>query len=668
MENGRAMISRSSFICLLPLLGCGPGLAAAAQDAAPEAFDLGTMSIYGTPPTSVDLAAVTIPVQTIERLERPTLARALTLAPGVTLQRVGPRNELGVFVRGFDLRQVPLFLDGVPVYVPYDGYADLGRFLTFDVAEIQVFKGYSPVILGPNALGGAINVVSRQPSAPLEADARAGWFSGEGREFSGNVGGRRERWYFQTGAAYYAQETFPLSDDFEPRPAQGAGDRENARVQDWKASVKAAFTPNATDEYAVGFQHQEGMKDNPPYAGNDPTVRPRWWRWPEWDKQSVYFVSNTRLGETGYVKPRLYYDQFDNTLKAFDDDTYTTQDRPSSFTSIYEDYSWGASVEGGLDLGERHTLKAAFHYKFDHHDEHNVGFPHYVFEDQTFSGALEDTWRPAERWSVVPGVSYDVRDVLEAVDTNTGQPLGGDSFDSVNPQLGVFYDTGDAGQIHATVARKSRFPTIKDRYSYRLGQAIPNPDLEPETALHFELGWATPEWRGWSGQAAGFYSRVDDSIQRVDRVATAPNGSPLFQLQNVGEAEHVGCELELRYNLPDRLEGRASYAYLHRENLSRPDLYPTDTPDHVLQGYLDYRPVSWLSLIPSFEYNDKRYSTTEGLSVDSFITADFKVTVRLPRQFTLNAGVKNLLDANYELTEGYPEAGRTFFVNATWRY
>ena len=31
------------------------------------------------------------------------------------------RNEKTLTVRGFDSRQVPLFIDGIPVYVPYDG-------------------------------------------------------------------------------------------------------------------------------------------------------------------------------------------------------------------------------------------------------------------------------------------------------------------------------------------------------------------------------------------------------------------------------------------------------------------------------------------------------------------------------------------------------------------
>ena len=39
--------------------------------------------------------------------------------PGVFLERSGARNEHNLLVRGFDARRVPIFIDGIPVYVPY---------------------------------------------------------------------------------------------------------------------------------------------------------------------------------------------------------------------------------------------------------------------------------------------------------------------------------------------------------------------------------------------------------------------------------------------------------------------------------------------------------------------------------------------------------------------
>ena len=73
---------------------------------------------------------------TIQSLDKQDVAHALSVMPGVVLQKSGGRNELQVKVRGFDGRQVPVFFDGVPIYVPYDGNLDLGRFLTSDIGSV----------------------------------------------------------------------------------------------------------------------------------------------------------------------------------------------------------------------------------------------------------------------------------------------------------------------------------------------------------------------------------------------------------------------------------------------------------------------------------------------------------------------------------------------------
>jgi hypothetical protein len=40
----------------------------------------------------------------------------------------------------FELGEVPVFLDGVPIYVSYDGYAELGRFLVTDLSKMSVTR------------------------------------------------------------------------------------------------------------------------------------------------------------------------------------------------------------------------------------------------------------------------------------------------------------------------------------------------------------------------------------------------------------------------------------------------------------------------------------------------------------------------------------------------
>ncbi len=601
--------------------------------------------------------------ETVRDFGRRDLAEALTILPGVSLQRTGNRAETMVTVRGFDLKQVPVLIDGIPVYVPYDGFVDLGRFTVPGSGEFEVAKGISSVLAGPNALGGLINIVSRRPEERLEGSLFGGGFTGGGSEAGLNIGGREEKFYWQFDLTYLEADAFRLSDDFRPVPREDGGRRENSNRKDFRASGRVAWTPTVDDEYVLGFWSQRGEKGNPPYTGSDPTVRARFWQWPKWDKDTFYILTRTALSPDTTLGTNLHYDRFENTLKAYDNASYNSQARPSSFTSDYDDWTAGGLVSLENRSLENIRLATAVHYKRDHHEQQDAGFPTYTFEDDTASLGIE-----AERYfssgSIVAGVSRDWRDVREAVDTNTGADLGGDRTNSWNPQLVYKHTFSDSMEGHIGFAQKSRFATIKDRYSFRLGQAIPNPDLQPETAEHIDIGVSGKTSGGkheWS--AGAFFSRVDNAIQRVDNVAFTPGGAGLFQLQNVGEVEHKGVEFAGGTRWNESIETGLRFAYIHVENRSDPSIRIFGTPEHELLLFAKLKMHERFRLIPSFTWADSRVVTSLGKEVGVYQTLDLKAEVLLPMETTLGLGVNNLLDRNQQLDEGFPEPGRSFFVN-----
>ena len=65
-------------------------------------------------------------------------------------------------------------------------------------------------------------------------------------------------------------------------------------------------------------------------------------------------------------------------------------------------------------------------------------------------------------------------------------PLG--DTNGVDPQVGLFYSLPAAGRVRATYSRKTRLPTMSNRYSHKFGFAIPNPELKPERSDTFETG------------------------------------------------------------------------------------------------------------------------------------------------------------------------------------
>lgn len=285
---------------------------------------------------------------------RNDVAQALNLLPGITSSEVGPRNEAMLYLRGFDLRQVPVLIDGVPVYVPYDGYVDLARFTTFDLSDIQISKDYTSVNYGPNAMGGAINLITQRPVGRFELNGATGWQSG-GYRSNLNVGSDLGKFYVQAGVSKYKRDYFPLSKAFHPTGSEDGGHRDNSYSDDEKVSIKVAYTPGSKSEYAISYAYQHGTKGTPVYAGTDTLnsllKKPRYWRWPKWDKQSLYFLSHTQIDSTQYIKTRIYFDQFINTLDSYDDDTYTSMTKPYAFSSLYNDYTIGGILEYGKQIG-----------------------------------------------------------------------------------------------------------------------------------------------------------------------------------------------------------------------------------------------------------------------------------------------------------------------------
>lgn len=592
---------------------------------------------------------------------------ALNLVPGVSIQRIGPRNERGVFIRGFDVRQVPLYIDGIPVYVPYDGYVDMDRFLTYDVGEMQVSKGFSSPLYGPNALGGAINLITKAPTRPFNLDLGSGYGSGEQVHGFANAGGRWRNYWAQGGFAWLSSDTFPLSGNFRPVPLQPAGDRNNAYQTDYKGRLRLGWNPNARDQYTFTYANQMGQKGNPPYAGADPAVRARFWQWPTWDKESFYFVGSKGLGEFAYLRARFYYDKFDNLLRAYDNSCYCTQRLPSAFTSHYGDDSYGTTVEFGTRAGDRQTIKSSFYFKDDTHRDGNVGEPPRSFRDQSFSFGFEDTVRLSRRASTILGFSADRLQVLNAENFVGGNvvPFPRSDVWAYNPQAGFFYTLKESTRLHFTFARKTRLPTIKDRYSYRLGQAIPNPDLREERTNNWELGVTHLLGRRTFLEANLFRSDVSNSTQRF---FVQPN---VFQLRNLGDARFLGGELGVRSSLTTRLQFQANYTYLSRRNMSNPSVIMIDTPRHKIYSSATYQVGSRVTLMADLRYEGGRYNQNDGGRygrATSFAAIGFGGATRLYRQVELQAGVQNALDRNYLLVDGYPEAGRTAYISIGYRF
>jgi iron complex outermembrane recepter protein len=104
---------------------------------------------------------------------------------------------------------------------------DLSRYLTSDVAEIQVAKGYSSPLLGPNLLGGVVNLVTRQPQKAFEAESLVGTGPGGLLNSGLHLGSRWRQLFFQGAIDRLKSHFYPLSDDVTLNATQPTDHRVN---------------------------------------------------------------------------------------------------------------------------------------------------------------------------------------------------------------------------------------------------------------------------------------------------------------------------------------------------------------------------------------------------------------------------------------------------------
>lgn len=598
-----------------------------------------------------------------------SVADAMKRLPGVHFNHVGERNESTVYVRGFDVKRVPLFLDGIPIYVPYDGYPDLGRFMVYDISAIIVSKGYSSVLYGPNTMGGAINMVSRKPDGRFEGTAGISYGTGNTRRSYFNVGTRTGMWYMQAGGMYAASDYFRTSERNKNIPGMK---RDNSFENDIKASVKVGYTPNRHNEYAVGYSYQSGEKGTPVYLGSHSSMPVRYWQWPEWDKESLYFTTSTRVFGYHRIKTRLYYDTFKNALYSYDDDTYSSMDTRRAFRSYYDDYTYGGSVEMSFDAGSLGTIRTSAHYKRDVHRETQNTDPQLRFNDAIFSAAVELHLPVSNTVSFVGGASIDRLQSLRAehYDNQADEivPFPNSSTNAFNPQAGIVVETDNHGKIYATVARKTRLPTMRDRYSFRLGRTIPNPAIAEEQATHYELGYSVLLPKNLFIKSEFYFSDVDDFIMFINVPDPGNPARIVEQNVNIGNLHKYGMDLHAFMQPYPNTDISMAYSYIELDNRTGNDKI-INIPRHSLYADISYVLLDDIRLGSTVKMYSRRYSSSDGERIaEGFIVTNLSAEIKIARAFMVTGGINNVFDTPYEYFEGYPQPGRNYFVGLRFIY
>jgi iron complex outermembrane receptor protein len=391
--------------------------------------------------------------------------------------------------------------------------------------------------------------------------------------------------------------------------------------------------------------------------------------WPYWMKESIYLVGRDAITSQGTLRWRVFNDTFRNSLSSYDDGSFTTHTRPYAFYgSVYNDYSYGGSADFEWNWNDRHTTRIASHFKRDVHREFQAlpAIPVMHLDIPTYDVAIEHEWRVWSSFSLTPSYSYmwQPEQTAHAYNTNVKRysPVTTDRSSANNGQLVATYQIQESTSVFAGVAEKTRFPTIKERFSGGLGSAVPNPGLKPESALHVEVG-AEQKGTHWSARLALYQSRLHDAVQQVSLAPTACSAPPCTELENVGRQRNRGFELTGGYSPIDTLHLSGEIDLVQIDYLDNPAQRPLGTPENKYRLMGDWNFLPMLFARADWQHESARYSTNTGTRVaGSFNRVNAFLRFEPSSHFGTEVGVRNATNELYAYEEGFFEPGRTWLA------
>ena len=551
----------SLFLALSPAAGAAQEKPSKETDQDKKVKITEEILVVGKAPKVQPVSTVTTIAFTLIDQSKPRdLSDAIRYAPGVNVT-VGNKNEFTLKLRGMDSRRIALLIDGVPNYEPYYGSFDLKTISASGLDSIQITKGPSSVLYGPNTLAGIVNVLTRRPGPDPFLTMNGSLGDRKTRQVGLDTGFQWDRFAFSGSAAFQDSNGFAY-----PDPSSGSStDLMNSDYRRLNLNAKVYYTPSSDTEIMVNGGIYTSDYGLPPAAGFQ---KARYWHFKNWDRYSLNAGGFTSLGQDASLRFRAFTVNYRNTLDQYKDKAMSVR----QFESTFDNSVFGAFALADLGVAPWNSLKASLNFQKDiARSQDNVGLPFVQVDQGTFSAALEDHVSLGDQWKLIGGVSLDVLD-----------KFSGGTSSKFNPLVGVKFTPGDNFDLHVSFSRKSRFPGMRAMYSPSGG----NPDLLSETGSNAEAGftWDGPVYLTGAIFAYQFENMID--------TMTLPDGTR--KSWNIGKAHINGLEIQAHKTLGG-LAATLNFTYIDAEN--DVDRRPLDAMSaHNLNFDLTFRPVGKLRL------------------------------------------------------------------------
>lgn len=507
-----------------------------------------------------------------------SLDNALRKVSGVNIteDQVNIRGSSG-YSRALGSR-VLLLVDGAPVLAGDAGEIKFDVVPMFAVDRIEVVKGAGSALYGSSALGGVINVLTRQPR---ERVSRVRLYSG----FWDTPAWSSWKWWgesprFMNGVDVQHGD---VHGDFSYLLTGGVRNDQAYRQNDdfvrWNMSGRAWYRFSPERNLVLSFNHSENDRGNwvywrdlehalqPPLTA-DLTEHIRSVK----SQASAQFRQTHSASFASMLRVNLYRTAFETRS-----DTSDFRLRPTDQT---QSTAWllGAEWQGNMTLSDRNFLTFGVDASWATVDSRTFG----ARDGVTFAVYGQDELKLAEDWHLSVGARYDLT-AIDSLDVDA----------QLNPRAGVTYTPWTGGVARASYGWGFRSPSIAERYTSASAGGIltkPNPDLKAERSTSYEVGFKQDLPFGSSVDAAVFWNDYDDLVEPLIDPA---DGRIAFR--NITRARIIGYEIGVESRpLSERLALSASYTYLYPRDLSASAVLKY-RPRHLLylSGDVHVGPVSF---------------------------------------------------------------------------
>jgi len=588
----------------------------------------------------VPISISVVDLKTIEQRNITEINEVFQYVPGVQMngEQVSIRGSSG-FALGVGSR-VALLIDGFPFLSGDSGEMKLDAVSTQVIKQIEVVKGAGSALYGTSALGGVINIITKEPEKEPEVKIRA--FSGVFTKPKYDSWVYQDELSMQSGADLSYSQKF---DDLGLLFSAGIVDDQSYRDFD------DALRYNLFGKVNYIFNDFNNLSILSSYASSDHSD---WVYWNSLDSATIPPTDvnrNDRILSTKFniageynhifnsnhfviVKTGMYNTSFEINRDE-DDPEY----RASDASSINSEIQMNSRFKEGF------LLTSGLNYVFNNVDSFTYG-DHYQNIMAVYTQAeLKIT-----------------DDLLMTLGARADYEKTEGSSDNIelSPKIGFSYEATFGTHFRLSAGRGFRAPMVAEKYAaidYGGFSVVPNIDLKPEISWSAEIGVmqdldidGTPVKIDLSIFDNEFSELIEPSFDTENNTAT-------IKFQNVTKARIIGAELDIKaflfgmigietalsamdprdLTLDEELKYRSKYLWYNR-------IY-VPLGDFEIQA--DYRYISEMVNVDQrlLIYIPNAGDKVSAHILDARLIWNSENLTGIPLRFTLNA--KNLLDYYY---------------------